>query len=243
VAETREPWGVGFQAWSAEPALVELALECQPFAVMFSFGDPEPFVEYVRRSQAMLIVQVTDLHEARHALRLGADVLVAQGAEAGGHGGRRSTLPFVPAVVDLAGALTLGASGALVGTRFQASAESLAAAPIQRAIVEAGGDDTVRSRTLDLAITTGWPERYTSRVVRNAVVDRWLDRGEELAASTESRAAYKDAAEHGDMDVVPVWAGEAVDLIKAAPSAPDIVACMMVEAEEALRTAHASLLG
>jgi nitronate monooxygenase len=260
-AATTEPWGVGFQAWSAEPAVVELALQSRPVAVMLSFGDPEPFVECIRRAEALLIVQVTDLDEARHALRLGADVLVAQGAEAGGHGGGRSTLPFVPAVVDLAGsvpvlaaggiadgrglaaALTLGAAGALVGTRFQASAESLAAAPIQEAIVAARGDDTVRSRTLDIAITTGWPERYTSRVVRNAVVDQWLHRNEELAASTESRAAYKDAAERGDMDVVPVWAGEAVDLISTAPSAADIVASMMQEAEEALRTAHAVLLG
>ena len=49
-----------------------------------------------------IIVQVTDLTEARHALDVGANIVVAQGSEAGGHGGGRATLPFVPAVVDIA---------------------------------------------------------------------------------------------------------------------------------------------
>jgi hypothetical protein len=85
------------------PATLDTALAYRPAAVMLSFADPSPFAEDVRRSNARLIVQVTDLDEARRALDVGADVIVAQGGEAGGHGGRRGTLPFVPAVVDLAG--------------------------------------------------------------------------------------------------------------------------------------------
>jgi nitronate monooxygenase len=136
-------WGIGFLTWALTPATLDTALAHGPAAVMLSFGDPSPFAEDVRRSGARLIVQVTDLDEARRALDTGADVIVAQGSEAGGHGGRRATLPFVPAVVDLAGstpvlaaggiadgrglaaALVLGAAGALVGTRFQASREAL----------------------------------------------------------------------------------------------------------------------
>jgi Nitronate monooxygenase len=70
---------------------------------MLSFGDPGPFAGAVRQAGAVLIIQVTDLEEARQAADLGADVIVAQGTEAGGHGARhgRSTLPFVPVVVDL----------------------------------------------------------------------------------------------------------------------------------------------
>ena len=122
---------------------------------MLSFGDPAPFVPAIRAAGAMLILQVTDLAEARQATALGADVIVAQGTEAGGHGARhgRSTLPFVPVVVDLAAptpvlaaggiadgrgvaaALALGAAGALIGTRFQATAESLADPAIKKAIV------------------------------------------------------------------------------------------------------------
>ena len=112
---------------------------------MLSFGDPSPFADRIRQAGAALIIQVTDLEEARQAVDLGADVIVAQGTESGGHGARRgrSTLPFVPVVVDLAApvpvlaaggiadgrgvaaALALGAAGALIGTRFQATAEAL----------------------------------------------------------------------------------------------------------------------
>jgi NAD(P)H-dependent flavin oxidoreductase YrpB (nitropropane dioxygenase family) len=77
-------------------------VERRPAAVMLSFGDPRPLIEPIRRAGAALIVQVTDLDEARQPMDVGADVIIAQGTEAGGHGGRRSTLPFVPAVVDLA---------------------------------------------------------------------------------------------------------------------------------------------
>ncbi len=55
---------------------------------MLSFGDPSPFVESIRRARAILIIQVTNLEEARRAIDLGADVIVAQGTEAGGHGAR-----------------------------------------------------------------------------------------------------------------------------------------------------------
>jgi nitronate monooxygenase len=134
---TERPWGIGFLTWALERATLGQVLKFGPAAVMLSFGDPGPFAAEIRRAGAKLIVQVTDLDEARQALDVGADVVVAQGAEAGGHGGRRATLPFVPAVVDLAmptpvlaaggiadgrglaAALVLGAAGALIGTRFE----------------------------------------------------------------------------------------------------------------------------
>ncbi|GAA0904066.1 hypothetical protein GCM10009557_79730 [Virgisporangium ochraceum] len=97
------PWGVGFLAWAAGVDAVRHALEYGPRAVMLSFGDPAPFAGAVRAVGAILIVQATDLDEARRAVDVGVDVIVAQGTEAGGHGARRgrSTLPFVPVVVDL----------------------------------------------------------------------------------------------------------------------------------------------
>ena len=109
---TSAPWGVGFQSWAIGPAVVGYALERGPAAVMLSFGDPRPFADLVRRSDAKLIMQVTDLAEARQAVDEGADVIVAQGTEAGGHGARRgwSTLP--PAA-DLVGLLAAQAEEAL----------------------------------------------------------------------------------------------------------------------------------
>ncbi|MFC6085291.1 nitronate monooxygenase [Sphaerisporangium aureirubrum] len=110
-----EPWGVGFLTWAIGDEAVERALEHGPRAVMLSFGDPGPFAARVRRAGAALIVQVTDLEEARRAVDVGADVIVAQGSESGGHGARRgrSTLPFVPVVADLAAPVPVPAAGGI----------------------------------------------------------------------------------------------------------------------------------
>jgi nitronate monooxygenase len=249
---TTRPWGVGFQSWSVERSVVERALDDRPTAVMLSFGDPTPFADLVRRAGARLMIQVTDLDEARQARDNGADVIVAQGTEAGGHGGGRATLPFVPAVVDLvapipvlaaggiadgrglAAALVLGAAGALVGTRFLASPEVLAAEAEVEAIVAAHGDATERNRILDIARDSPWPERYTARTLRNAFLDHWRGRDDDLRADAGALAAYREAAARRDMTVVPIWAGEAVDLITEITSAGDIVAALAAEAEVAL---------
>jgi nitronate monooxygenase len=160
------PWGVGFQNWAADRAAVERSLEYRPSAVMLSFGDPRPLADPIRESGALLIIQVTTMEEARQAVNLGADVIVAQGTEAGGHGARRgwSTLPFVPVVADLASpvpvlaaggiadsrgvaaALALGAAGALVGTRFLVTAEALVDEEAKKTVIAASGEDRAQPR-------------------------------------------------------------------------------------------------
>jgi nitronate monooxygenase len=75
---TAKPWGVGFLAWAADVSTVERALARGPRAVMLSFGDPRPFVQPIRRAGSALIIQVTDLDEAKQAIEVGADVIVAQ---------------------------------------------------------------------------------------------------------------------------------------------------------------------
>ncbi|MFI7616067.1 NAD(P)H-dependent flavin oxidoreductase [Nonomuraea terrae] len=257
VAGTAGPWGVGFLTWGIDLAAVELALSYGPSAVMLSFGDPGPYAEHVRRAGALLILQVTDLEEARRAVDLGADVIVAQGTESGGHGAARgrSTLPFVPAVVDLvapvpvlaaggiadgrgvAAALVLGAAGALIGTRFQATTEALADPSITRAIVEGRGEDTERSTVLDIARGSGWPSKYPARTLGHPYLDRWRGREAELAADPRALQDYQDDVARGAIPPLPVWAGEAVDLIADLPSAEDLVTTMAAQAEDALTRA------
>jgi nitronate monooxygenase len=259
VEGTAKPWGVGFLSWSVGASVVVRALEYGPHAVMLSFGDPRPLAEPVLDAGVPLIVQVTDLDEATQALDVGAHVLVAQGTEAGGHGGRRGTLPFVPVVADLAAptpvlaaggiadgrglaaALVLGAAGALIGTRFEATTEALVAAEMAKAIIDGRGEDTERSRVLDIARGAPWPERYTARTLRNAFLDRWRGREADLEADEAARADYRRAADRGDLAVVPVWAGEAVDLITELTPAADLVARIAAEAEEALLHATANV--
>jgi nitronate monooxygenase len=259
VEGTDRPWGVGFLSWSADVSVVERTLDYGPDAVMLSFGDPRPLAEPVLEAGVRLIVQVTDLDEAEQALDVGADVLVAQGAEAGGHGGRRGTLPFVPVVADLAAptpvlaaggiadgrglgaALVLGAAGALIGSRFQASAEALVAPDVAKAIIAGRGDDTERSRVLDIARGSRWPARYTARTLRNAFLDRWRGREDELGADVDAKADYRNAADRGDLSAIPVWVGEAIDLITDVTPAASLVATIVAEAREALRHAAGDL--
>ena len=258
VAEgTGQPWGVGFLSWAADTATVEHALQYRPAAVMLSFGDPRPFIPPIRQARAALILQVTDVEEARQAVDLGADVIVAQGTEAGGHGARRgrSTLPFVPVVVDLAAptpvlaaggigdgrgvaaALALGAAGALIGTRFQATAEGLADPAIKKAIVEGRGEDTERSRVLDIVRGSRWPATWDGRSLGHPFLDQWRGRDDELAADAAARQAYQEGVARGDLPPQPVWAGEGIDLITDLPSAADLVGALAAQAQDALARA------
>src|SRR5262249_37184806 len=198
-----------------------------------SFGDPAPYAERVRAGGAKLILQVTDLGELRQAVDAGADVIVAQGSDAGGHSGQSAvgTMSFVPTVVDLAGstpvlaaggiadgrglaaALALGAAGALIGTRFQATPEALVSPQIHKALLEARGEDTERNRVLDLARSAKWPAKYPARTLSNPFLDLWRDREDELREDTEARQAYREALARDDADAIPIWAGQALDRI------------------------------
>jgi nitronate monooxygenase len=255
---TAEPWGIGLLSWAVEAADVERVLEHHPAAVLLSFGTTAALTEPVRRSGAKLILQVTSMDEAREAVNLGADVIVAQGTEAGGHGARhgRSTLPFVPAVVDLvapvpvlaaggiadgrglAAALVLGASGAVIGSRFQASAEAIVDPAIKKAIVDGRGEDTERNSILDIASGSRWPLEYTGRTLAHPVLDQWRGREAELTADPrardQARQSYRDAVTRGDAPPQPVWAGEAADLITDLPPAAEVVGALVREAELAL---------
>lgn len=251
------PWGIGFQTWAIDRSTVERALEHTPRAVMLSFGDPSPFADCIRTAGAALIIQVTDLDEARRAVDLGADVIVAQGTESGGHGARqgRSTLPFVPVVVDLAAplpvlaaggiadgrgvaaALALGAAGAVLGTRFQATTEALVDPSTAKAIVEGQGGDTERNRVLDIARGSRWPSKYTARTLGHPYLDRWRGREAELAGNPRAQQDYQHDIAQGKIPSLPIWAGEAIDLIKDLPSAADLFATLAAQAEDALTRA------
>jgi nitronate monooxygenase len=251
---TTKPWGVGFLSWAIDAGAVEQALSRNPSAVMLSFGDPEPLVRPVRKAGALLIIQVTDIEEARQAVDLDADVIVAQGAEAGGHGGSpgRSTFSFVPLVVDIAAptpvlaaggiadgrgvaaALALGAAGALIGTRFQATVETLADASVTEAIIEGSGEDTERSTVLDIARGVPWPSRYPARAIRHPFVERWQGREAQLAVDVDAKRAYQEGTGSGELPSQPIWASDAIDLITDVRPAADLVGELAAEAAATL---------
>jgi nitronate monooxygenase len=252
----RRPWGVGFITWSIDAARIELALEHRPHAIMLSFGDPAPYARRIRSAGCRLVCQVQDLEGARMAQEAGADVIVAQGTEAGGHGAGRATLPLVPAVVDavaptpvvaaggiadgrgLAAALMLGAQGALIGTRFYASVEALGLDRAKQRIVGARAGDTVRTRVFDRVRGYDWPAVNSGRALRNSFLERWHRHEQDLAAALACETpAYWEAARKGDLDTAVVWAGEAVDLIHDIERAEALVVRIGAEAYRLLASA------
>lgn len=115
-----QPFAIGFITWSLakQPDLLDVALAAKPRAIMLSFGDPAPFAPRIRTAGALLICQVQSEDMARQALDAGADVLIAQGTEAGGHGASRTTMDIVPAMTDLAaGRVPVVAAGGLADGR------------------------------------------------------------------------------------------------------------------------------
>lgn len=252
-AATTGPWGIGLITWSIRPAVLELALSLRPAAFMLSFGDPVPYAATIKAAGCKLICQVQDLEQACRAHSAGADIIVAEGTEAGGHGGIRATLPLVPAVVDavapvpviaaggiadgrgLAAALMLGAHGVLMGTRFYASEEALGVEAAKRRIVAASAGDTVRTPVFDIVRGYPWPREYHGRALRNRFVDVWEGHESALSeAALAERSAYQAAASTGDVDTAVVWASEAVDLINDIESASALVTRIGMQAQAQL---------
>jgi nitronate monooxygenase len=203
---------------------------------------------------------VTTVPDACEAERLGADVIAAQGAEAGGH---RSvgvkprtpehaaigTMVLVPQVAQavrvpvvaaggisngrgLAAALTLGAQGVLMGTRFIATAEATAQEFHKQALVAADSDDT----TLSDAFTG-----HYARFLRNLYIEEYRASGAPVYPPVLQQFASRDiveAAASGRIrEFYPLYAGQGVGMIDRVRPAAEIVRAVMDEAQDALQTA------
>ncbi|MET4388868.1 nitronate monooxygenase [Bradyrhizobium sp. F1.4.3] len=250
------PFGIGFITWSLakQPKLLDIALDARPQAIMLSFGDPSPFAPRIKARGVRLICQVQSEDMAKQALDAGAEILIAQGTEAGGHGASRTTVDIVPAIVDLAAGhvpvvaaggiadgrglaamMMLGASGVLVGTRFYASVEANGAEEAKQRIRTADGNDTVRGVIPDWSRKLFWPAPFTARTLVNDHIKSWTGREVELMQRAgEVAAEYAAAKAAGNFDVAAVFAGEAVGLIHDIPSAAEIVERIATEAEQLL---------
>ncbi|KAA3533966.1 2-nitropropane dioxygenase [Pseudomonas savastanoi pv. retacarpa] len=234
--DVQQPWGVGLVMFTVarQFELLQLALEYRPAVVALSFGDVRPFVRPIQQANAKVIVQVHDVDQALEALDAGADALIVQGAEAGGHSLRRASLPLFPAVRDavgddvvligaggiadgrgMAAALALGMDGVMMGTRFLASQEALPSERVKQRLVQAVASDTVRTRIFDEVRGIDWPQGYSGRVIANKFSDSWVGEEQAFAASADQlRLEYEAALAADDVSIRAIWAGEVADLIK-----------------------------
>jgi nitronate monooxygenase len=246
--------GCGFITWkldedaSALDWLLDQAH--RPAALMLSFGDPRPYAARLAARGVPLVCQIQQVAQLPLCLDAGAAVVVAQGAEAGGHGMNalegRSTFSLVPELADalaarspatlllaaggvadgrgLAAALALGADGVVMGSRLWASAESLAARGAVAAALRATGDDTARSAVFDVLRRKQWPAPYDFRALRNGLHRQWESRVEELREAPEAaRADYDAGVAEGDYERAHVTVGEAVGLMHDAPAAALVI--------------------
>lgn len=247
--------GVGFITWSLDkqPQLLDRTLERQPAAVMLSFGDPAPYVPKVKEAGGKVICQVQTVRDAKAAAAAGADLIVAQGTEAGGHGASRATLPLVPAVVDavaplpvaaaggiadgrgVAAALALGAAGVLLGSYFYVAEESLVHPNAKRAVLAGSGDDVVRTKVFDMVRGYTWPEPYTGGALANDFLRRWHGREEELEAKLDSEMPrYAEAAAAGDADTHVLFISQSADLLRESKPAEAMLEKLMAQTENEL---------
>jgi nitronate monooxygenase len=260
---TSRPFGVGFISSFPDTAeLAQVALDEGVAAINHSFSDPTPFVASTHDAGAKLFVQVQTLELAIRAAEAGADVIIAQGGEAGGHAGASGTFALLPAVIDavapvpvvaaggvadgrgLAAALLLGAQGAWMGTRFVASREWGGPSWEQQAVLAATSDDTVQTRLYDLVAERPFPADNPDRMLRNAFIDRWNDRESEIPAHREAlKAEIAAGSERADLAVAGISAGVAAGLIASARPAGEIVRSIVQEAEDLLRGRPRMLLG
>ena len=265
VAKVREftpnPFGINLLLWGA-PEYVEPVLELQPAVLSTAWGDVAPHVEAAHEAGCLVMHMVQDVPGAEAAAKAGVDLIVAQGQEGGGHVGLLSTFALVPQVVDavgdvpvvasggigdgrgLAAALALGAEAVLIGTRFLATKEAPIDHSWKLAILEAGGQETLRTSIPDIANEAAWPEPAAARTLRNALVERWLGRESELRSqAAEAGAKLQEARRRGDIDEMALYAGEVVGLIKDLPAAGDLVERIVREAEALLPQLTAKVVG
>jgi nitronate monooxygenase len=228
----------------------EAAIAARPAAIALSFGDPGEWGRRVKDAGIRLICQVQNLNDLAAATAAGADVLVAQGNDAGGHTGTMAMLPLLSAIVQrapgtpvlaaggigdgrtLAAALLAGADGAWLGTAFLATPEAVEVDDAYKtAIVESDGGDTVFTRAYDIASGLPWPAGIGERVRRDPFTDEWSGRETELEAQRGQVATGR-----------PVLYGQSAGAISAVRPAADVVSSISEQAERTLQERPAALV-
>jgi nitronate monooxygenase len=247
------PFGIGLVDWVTrrQPGLIATALAARPTLLSVSFGDDSTWVRHAHDAGVLAAAQVSDLRAARQAVDAGVDVVIARGAEAGGHGAPRvGTLPLLAEVLDavpvpvlaaggissgrgLAAVLAAGAAGAWIGTAFAACAETLTSEPARRVLLAAVDTDTVVTRVFDIAQGYPWPPEVPERVVRDHLVGAWDGREIELTAGGTARAQFTEEMTSTDR-ATGVNAGQGVGMLRSVRTAAEVIEELSADARRLL---------
>jgi NAD(P)H-dependent flavin oxidoreductase YrpB (nitropropane dioxygenase family) len=251
---TDKPFGINHLLFQLQENMFAVTLAARPTLIAFAWARKEQNLrDYFQRAHdagCKVMHMAGEVPEALRAAEAGADVVVAQGTEAGGHVGWMASLPLVPMMVKavaplpvlcaggiadgrgLAGALALGAEGVLLGTRFLATHESPLHANFKQAIVNSDGHDTLLTEIPDLASQRVWPGAM-SRAKRNEFIERWA--GREWAIRQNATEIGKDLAKAriaGDVANASLSYGQDAGLIDSIKSVKEVVQDIIAEAEQ-----------
>jgi nitronate monooxygenase len=264
-SRTERPFGVGFIT-AFLPMFeqhFQAALEEHVPIVTLSFGGPQPWLNKAKEAGATVMCQVQAMQHAREAIEGGADILVAQGNEAGGHTGTMNLLPLLVQVVEsfpdvpvmaaggissgraLAAVLSAGADGAWAGTAFLATPECVEIPEEHKqVIVQSDGEDTIYTRVYDVLWGAPWPEGIAERGRRNRFTDEWTGREEEIVARREELQARVQASVD-NFDVSgdrAILYGQSSGAVRAVRPAAEALREMCDDAERILRERTSRLL-
>ena len=256
---TDRPFAVNHVVPDLNADAFEATLEYGPAVISFALDDAgADLIGRVHDAGSLAMQQVTTVQQAQLAAEHGADIIVAQGGEAGGYAGTVSTLSLVPQVVDavgplpvlaaggiadgrgIAAAMVLGAAGVNLGSRFLASAESPVGERWKEALVAHPSEDWIQAAFINAMNpnpgTLGYGTRL--RLLRTDFVQRWEERTSEVQHDRAPvLAELEEAAAAGDREALLVVGGQSAGLIKRVEPAAAIVRELVAETRDALANA------
>lgn len=261
---TDKPFGINHLLFQIQEDMFAVTLRARPAVAAFAWARKDQNLsDYFQRAHDVgckVMYMAGEVPEALRAAEAGADVLVAQGTEAGGHVLWMGSLPLVPMMVKavaprpvlsaggiadgrgLAAALALGADGVLLGTRFMATPEAPIHGNFKKAIVKSDGHDTLLTEIPDIAGERVWPGAM-SRAQRNRFIERWAGREWALRQNASEVARQLVLARAaGDVDNASLSFGQDAGLIDSIKSVRVIVEDIVAEAEEIMRKRLPGLL-
>lgn len=256
-AATAKPFGINHLLFRIDEESFAATLEIRPAVIAFAWAysnqDLRAYFQRAHGAGSKVMYMAGEVSLAVNAAEAGADVIVAQGTEGGGHVGWMASMSLVPMVVKavtplpvlaaagiadgrgLVAALALGADGVLLGTRMMATPESPIHPNLKQAIVQSDGHDTVLTEIPDIATGHVWPGAM-ARALRNKFIERWAGREWALRQCyREVGKAALDARRAGDVDNAPILFGQDAGLIDSVRPAGEIIESMVSEAEEIIK--------
>ncbi len=254
-AATNRPFGINYLLFKIDEELYSKAIkECPPI-VSLAWARPDQdldtYFQKAHDADAKVIYMVGDVPEAVRAAEAGADVIVAQGTEGGGHVRSMSTLALVPMVVDavkpcpvlaaggiadgrgLAAALALGGEGALIGTRFLATNEAPLHKNHKEAIVKSSGHNTELTNVPDLISQSNWPGGGAARALQNDFINYWSDKKDFISKNAKTlNTEMLNARKAGEVDKTALLVGQNAGLIDSIEPIAKVIEQMAKQAEE-----------